>query len=65
MELAKDLLGGDFYAMNAYAQAGNRDDYYKELFMKQEIYKLLVPNTQDDIDKNTNLRQTPDWIAGN
>ena len=65
-KLAKDLLDGDFYAMNAYAQAGNRDDYYKRVvYETRKFISYWFPIPQDDIDKNTNLRQTPDWIAGN
>lgn len=65
-KLAEDLLDGDFYAMNAYAQAGNRYDYYKRVvYETRKFISYWFPIPQDDIDKNTNLRQTPDWIAGN
>lgn len=55
-------LNGKFYGMNALAKSTERDEYYKRtLYQTRRFISYWWPIPQDDIDKNTNLRQLPGW----
>ena len=59
---AETALNGKFYGMNALAKSTERDDYYKRtLYQTRRFISYWWPIPQDDIDKNTNLRQLPGW----
>lgn len=59
---AETALNGKFYGMNALAKSTERDEYYKRtLYQTRRFISYWWPITQDDIDKNTNLRQLPGW----
>ena len=57
---AETALNGKFYGMNALAKSTERDEYYKRtLYQTRRFISYWWPIPQDDIDKNTNLRQLP------
>lgn len=59
---AETALNGKFYGMNALAKSTERDEYYKRtLYQTRRFISYWWPIPQDDIDKNTNLRQLPGW----
>ena len=59
---AETALDGKFYGMNALAKSSERDEYYKRtLYQTRRFISYWWPIPQDDIDKNTNLRQLPGW----
>ena len=59
---AETALNGKFYGMNALAKGTERDEYYKRtLYQTRRFISYWWPIPQDDIDKNTNLRQLPGW----
>ena len=59
---AETALNGQFYGMNALAKSTERDEYYKRtLYQTRRFISYWWPIPQDDIDKNTNLRQLPGW----
>ena len=59
---AETALIGKFYGMNALAKSTERDEYYKRtLYQTRRFISYWWPIPQDDIDKNTNLRQLPGW----
>ena len=59
---AETALNGKFYGMNALANSTERDEYYKRtLYQTRRFISYWWPIPQDDIDKNTNLRQLPGW----
>ena len=59
---AETTLNGKFYGMNALAKSTERDEYYKRtLYQTRRFISYWWPIPQDDIDKNTNLRQLPGW----
>ena len=59
---AETALNGKFYGMNALAISTERDEYYKRtLYQTRRFISYWWPIPQDDIDKNTNLRQLPGW----
>ena len=59
---AEIALNGKFYGMNALAKSTERDEYYKRtLYQTRRFISYWWPIPQDDIDKNTNLRQLPGW----
>lgn len=59
---AEDVLNGPFYGMDALKNKNNRDDYYKRTRYQTRVFRSYWwPVPQDDIDKNTNLRQLPGW----
>ena len=68
-KLAEKVLDGDFYGMNAYikvSDADYRNKYYtRTVYQTRKFISYWWPIPQDDIDKNWNLVQTPDWTVGN
>ena len=59
---AETALNGKFYGMNALAKNTERNEYYKRtLYQTRRFISYWWPIPQDDIDKNTNLRQLPGW----
>lgn len=59
---AETALNGKFYGMNALAKSTERDEYYKRtLYQTRRFISYWWSIPQDDIDKNTNLRQLPGW----
>lgn len=59
---AETALNGKFYGMYALAKSTERDEYYKRtLYQTRRFISYWWPIPQDDIDKNTNLRQLPGW----
>lgn len=59
---AETVLNGPFYGMDSRATKANRDDYYKRTqYQTRRFISYWWPIPQDDIDKNTNLRQLPGW----
>ena len=68
-KLAENVLDGDFYGMNAYikvSDADYRNKYYtRTVYQTRKFISYWWPIPQDDIDKNWNLVQTPDWTVGN
>ena len=59
---AETALNGKFNGMNALAKSTERDEYYKRtLYQTRRFISYWWPIPQDDIDKNTNLRQLPGW----
>lgn len=57
---AETVLDGDFYGMNT--KADNKEDFYKRTkYQTRKFISYWWPIPQDDIDKNTNLVQIPDW----
>lgn len=59
---AETALNGKFYGMNALAKSTERDEYYKRtLYQTRRFISYWWPIPQDDIDKNTNLRQLLGW----
>lgn len=59
---AETALNGKFYGMNALAKSTERDEYYKRtLYQTRRFISYWWPIPQDNIDKNTNLRQLPGW----
>ena len=57
---AETALDGDFYGMNT--KADNKADFYKRTkYQTRKFISYWWPIPQDDIDKNTNLVQLPDW----
>lgn len=58
----KEALDGNFYGMNAYATASERDKYYKRtVYQTRKFKSYWFPVPQSEVDKNLNLVQTPDW----
>jgi len=55
--------------MNAYikvSDADYRNKYYtRTVYQTRKFISYWWPIPQDDIDKNWNLVQTPDWTVGN
>ena len=48
--------------MDSRATKSNRDDYYKRTqYQTRRFISYWWPIPQDDIDKNVNLRQFPEW----
>ena len=48
--------------MDSRATKDHRDDYYKRTqYQTRRFLSYWWPIPQDDIDKNTNLRQFPEW----
>lgn len=61
-KLAETELNGPYYGMDSRATKANRDDYYKRTqYQTRKFISYWWPIPQDDIDKNTNLRQLPGW----
>lgn len=59
---ATTVLNGPFYGMDSRATKSNRDDYYKRTqYQTRRFISYWWPIPQDDIDKNVNLRQFPEW----
>ena len=59
---AATALNGKFYGMNALAKSTQRDEYYKRTaYQTRRFISYWWPIPQDDIDKNTNLKQLPGW----
>ena len=59
---AETVLDGPYYGMDSRATKANRDDYYKRTqYQTRRFISYWWPIPQDDIDKNTNLRQLPGW----
>ena len=59
---AETALNGKFYGMNALMKKDARDEYYKRTaYQTRKFISYWWPIPQDDIDKNTNLRQLPGW----
>lgn len=57
---AETVLDGDFYGMNMMATA-KEDFYVRTQYQKRKFLSYWWPIPQDDIDRNTNLRQLPGW----
>lgn len=61
-KLAETVLDGPFYGMDSRATKTNRDEYYvRTKYQTRKFISYWWPIPQDDIDKNTNLRQLPGW----
>ena len=59
---AATVLNGPFYGMDSRATKSNRDDYYKRTqYQTRRFISYWWPIPQEDIDKNVNLRQFPEW----
>lgn len=59
---AEKVLNGDFYGMNTLADKDHKSDFYKRTrYQTRKFISYWWPIPQDDIDKNTNLVQIPDW----
>lgn len=59
---AEDLLDGDFYGMDTMQDKNHRTDFYKRaVYQTRRFISYWWPIPQDDIDRNTNLRQLPGW----
>ena len=59
---AETVLNGNFYGMNTLADKDHRDDFYKRTrYQTRKFISYWWTIPQDDIDKNTNLVQIPDW----
>ncbi len=58
--LAEEVLDGPFYGMNM--MASTKDEFYKRTqYQVRKHISYWWPVPQDDIDRNTNLRQLPGW----
>lgn len=59
---AETVLNGNFYGMNTLADKDHRDAFYKRTkYQTRKFISYWWPIPQDDMDKNTNLVQLPDW----
>ena len=59
---AETVLNGNFYGMNTLADKDHRDAFYKRTkYQTRKFISYWWPIPQDDMDKNTNLVQIPDW----
>jgi hypothetical protein len=59
---AEKVLNGNYYGMNTLADKDHRDDFYKRTrYQTRKFISYWWPIPQDDIDKNINLVQIPDW----
>lgn len=59
---AETVLNGKYWGMNMLAKKEDRDNYYKRtVYQTRKFISYWFPIPQDDIDKNTNLRQLPGW----
>lgn len=59
---AETALNGDFYGMNMLAKKTDRDAFYvRTKYQTRKFISYWWPIPQEDIDKNTNLRQLPNW----
>ena len=59
---AETVLNGNFYGMNTLVDKDHKNDFYKRTkYQTRKFISYWWPIPQDDIDKNTNLVQIPDW----
>ena len=59
---AEKVLNGNFYGMNTLADKDHRNDFYKRTrYQTRKFISYWWPIPQDDIDKNVNLVQLPEW----
>lgn len=59
---AAEVLNGDFYGMDTMQDKNHRDEYYNRVpYQTRRFISYWWPIPQDDIDRNTNLRQLPGW----
>ena len=59
---AENVLTGNYYGMNTLADKDHRNDFYKRTkYQTRKFISYWWPIPQDDIDKNVNLVQIPDW----
>ena len=59
---AADVLDGWFYGMDVSQDKNHSEEFYKRVpYQQRRFISYWWPIPQDDIDRNTNLRQLPGW----